>query len=274
LIYKELFLQTMALIGMCIYCTDKNKRDPYLYKALQGLVETVDFSKHTLGVSVNGHTEETLRTLDFFKDIITYKYINNKNIGTSEAVNKVLKHRKAGQHFTKIDDDMYIHDKGWLDQFEEVVTIDPSIAQCGVKRVDVWENVYHENPFYRTTLYQLPHKQGDRWIVVEVSNHIIGSCILHSSLLLDKVGYFQQITSYGMDDSLMSYRSQKAGFKNVFLPHVVVEHLDVSPPLEWHNEKMKMINDAGSEYFRLRDGIVKGEISYYYNPYINADQTN
>ena len=50
----------MSLIAMAVYCTALNNRDSYFHKTLEGLSETVDFSKHRLGISINGHTEETL----------------------------------------------------------------------------------------------------------------------------------------------------------------------------------------------------------------------
>lgn len=256
----------MSLIGMVVYCTEESNKDEHFKKTLQGLSETVDFSKHELGISINGHTEKTLETIKHFDDIITYKYLNGINLGTSEAINKVLRNRKSGQHFVKIDDDIYVHDNGWLEQFEEVVYIDETIGQCAAKRNDLWENVSHENPFYRTTLYQLPHKAGDRWVTVEITNHCIGSLVLHSSNMLDRTGYFLQPSKYGGDDSLFSHRSQKAGFKNVFLPHIAIDHLD-NPSKEWQSKKEKMFHDAGGEFYRLRSGILNGEIPYYYNPY-------
>jgi hypothetical protein len=47
-----------------------------------------------------------------------------------------------------------------------------------------------------------------------------------SSALLDKVGYFFQSGLYGLDDSDMSYRSELSGFKNVFLTHINIDHID------------------------------------------------
>lgn len=257
-----------ALISMAVFSTPQNGKDKYLRQTLSSLSQTVDFSRHKLGVSVNGHTEETLEILDDFEEIITYKFFNDGNIGTANAINKIWQLREQGQHAIKMDDDIYIHANGWVDELEEVVRIDPTIGQAALKRTDIWENVNHENLFYKTTLYQLPHKVGERWVTVEITNHCIGSCVLHSSALLDKVGFLRQPDKYGLDDTIMSKVSQLAGFKNVFLPHIYIKHLDVSPPKEWQAEKEKMVNESWEQYGRLIKGYTDGTIPLYYNPYI------
>ncbi len=257
----------MTLIGMAVHCTEQNKRDQYLERTLEGLQNTVDLEKHRLGVSVNGSTKRTLEILEYYSSIIFYKVFNDTNIGTAESVNKIWRNRKEGEAAIKMDDDIFIYSKGWVEELEEVVARDPSIGQAALKRTDLWENVSHENPFYRTTLCQLPHKVGDRWIVVEVTNHCIGSCVLHSSSLLDKVGYLKQPSTYGLDDTIMSKRSQLAGFKNVFLPHILIDHLENSPPKDWQAEKERVVSESWEEYGRLVKGYIDGTVPIYYNPF-------
>lgn len=257
----------MALIGMAVYCTEQNQRDKHLVKTLHGLAKTVDFTRHSLGVSVNGFTDETLNTLDNFESIIKYKSFNVSNLGTAEAVNKVWQNKRPGEHCIKMDDDIYIHSKDWIEELEEVVGRDPAIGQVALKRNDLWENTKHENEFYRTTLHQLPHQPGQRWIIVERTNHCIGSCVLHSAQLLAQVGYLKQPSTYGLDDTLMSMRSRLAGFKNVFLPHIVIDHLEGSPVKEWQDEKNAVVNSSWAEYNRLVSLYETNPQSIYYNPF-------
>ena len=125
-----------------------------------------------------------------------------------------------------MDNDVLIHSPDWVEQLEEAIERDPSIGQCGLKRKDCWENPENPDPNYQTELYSLPHEPGQRWIIGEKTHHIIGTCVMHSAALLDKVGYLYQPGLYGFDDVLMSLRSQLAGFKNVFLPHIDIDHID------------------------------------------------
>lgn len=258
----------MSLIAMAAYCTESNGRAKYLKQALQSIKDTVNLDKHDFYVVDNNCCKEAIAILQDFYEVMRFKWIHNTtNEGTAKAINAAWKERKQGQHCIKIDDDMVVHCNDWVEQLEEVVERDNTIGQVGLKRVDVWESVNQEREFFRTTLYQLPHELGQRWVVVEIANHIIGSCVLHSSLLLDKIGYMIQPTTYGLDDTLTSIRSKLAGFKNVFLPHIVVEHLEGTPVADWQKEKEKAASEGWNEYVRLGTGYTNGSIPVYYNPY-------
>ena len=84
----------MSLIAMAIYCTLENKKDALLRKTLESLLRTVDFSKHTFMVSVNAMTKETEQTLWDYDEIIERIIVNDTNIGTAKAINKIWKLRE------------------------------------------------------------------------------------------------------------------------------------------------------------------------------------
>lgn len=220
----------MALIVMPVYDTVENDRTKYTERALKSLYNSVDWNKHRLLVVDNNSCERT-------KDIIYVllrSYLKNAmcinlptNIGTAEAWNKGAAMRRPSEHVIKIDNDIVINNcSDWVDQMEEVVSIDPHIGQVGLKRKDCSENVYNPNPFYKSKIRQLPHVPGKRWIIVEEQFHVMGSCVLHSSDLLDKIGFMYQNGLYGFDDSYMSARCIKAGFIPVMLPHIDIDHID------------------------------------------------
>ena len=79
----------MALIAMCAYSTEVNKKDDCLKRTLQSLRATVDFSRHRLMISINGHTEKTKEVIQQFSDIISKVYWNNENLGTAKGINQV-----------------------------------------------------------------------------------------------------------------------------------------------------------------------------------------
>lgn len=252
----------MSLIALCCFSTKENGKDEYLEKTLNSLKETVDFSKHRLQVSVNGFTIKTVELLAN-ADFIEKVYWNETNIGTAKGINKVWANRCPKEHCHKIDDDIETHYKGWLDELEEVLEKDHTIGQAGLKRHDLWENPAHENEFYRSKLIMLPHTAGERWVVCEEVNHVMGSSALHSYRLLDKVGGLVQPKCYGLDDALMSARSKLAGFKNVFLPHIPIAHLDTgSTP--YQKEKENIASQSWGEYHRLLEGYNNGTISLYH----------
>lgn len=260
----------MALIAMVVYSTDENGKDEYLKKTLQHLAYTVDFNKHRLILSVNGFTAETTKTIEIFSHgtlkIIERTIYNDDNIGTAGAINKIITLRNPGEHVIKIDDDVVINNGGWADLMEEAVSIDPLIGIIGLKRKDLIQTPWHPDPQYRSELILLPHTPGHKWITIERTPDIIGTCTLFNSLLLDKVGFSRQPGKYGFEDNLFCHRSHLAGFYNCFLNHVDIDHIDEGAPKysEW---KAKHSAELFPEYHRLVHAMIKGDEPIYYNPY-------
>lgn len=255
----------MALIAMAVYCTEENAKNECLNKTLESLLSTVDFSKHRLVLSVNSSTKETIKIINsvnaFIDPVITF--INNQNIGTAKAINKAWELRRPGEHAIKMDDDIVIHSKGWVDEMEEAIRRDSQIGQIGLKRKDCWEHPKHESEDFRSELIMIPHTAGERWIIVEKAKHIIGSCVMHSSALLDKVGYLYQPSLYGYDDVIMSHRTFLAGFYSCFLPHIDIDHIDngVTPYQDW---KHKHSGEQTQNVINLVHEMYNGTKPIYY----------
>ncbi len=203
----------MSLIAMAVYDTEANERTKYTRRTLEGLLKSVG-RQHRIIVVDNNSCQATKDILNGHYGSEFIKVITlDKNIGTAEAINKAWHLRKEGEHCIKIDNDIIINNcTDWVEQLEECVRRDSTIGQVGLKRKDCIENVLHENPFYKSKLTQLSHEPGQRWIIVEEQFHVMGSCVLHSSALLERVGYLYQVGLYGFDDSNASayrYRSYR-----------------------------------------------------------------
>lgn len=251
----------MALLGMAIFSTIENKKDTYLRKTLDSLRKTVDFSKHTLGVSINGFTDETYKIIEDFEDIIYMVVNNEENIGTAKAINKIWVHRKPEQHLIKLDDDVLIHQAGWIEELEECINRNNRIGIIGLKRKDCWENPNHENPFYRSVLKTL---EGQPPIIIEQVHHVMGTCQMYNYRLIDIIGGLYQMGAlYGLDDSLAAFRSQLAGFINCFMPHVEIDHIDPgdTPYQKW---KESHAGAMFGKFNELKQKMLAGEISIKY----------
>jgi GT2 family glycosyltransferase len=257
----------MALIAMAVYSTEENGKNEYLDRTLQSLEETVDFTKHRLILSVNAYTAETLLIFRKFKGMFTLIF-NDYNLGTAEAINLAWKDQWPNENLIKMDDDVIFHANGWVDRMEEAIQRDPTIGQCGLKRRDCTETPWNPDPFYKSKLEMLPHSPGEKWIVVEEVSHVMGTCVMHSSALLDKVGYLYQPKLYGFDDSFMSLRSRIAGFRNVFLPGIDIEHIDRGDT-GFQKWKEKHAGECWQEYMQVVRDYTSGKKSVYYNPFEN-----
>lgn len=249
---------------MAVYCTEENQKDECFAKSLLSVIMTTDFSRHRMILSVNGATEETKRIISYYPSVSAI--FNDENIGTARAINKVWKHRLPGEHCVKMDDDIVIKNKYWADELEEAISRDPLIGQIGLKRKDCWEKPTHESDDFRSDLFMLPQQAGERWIIVEKAKHIIGSCVMHSSGLLDKVGYLYQPSLYGYDDVIMSHRTHIAGFYSCFLPHIEIDHIDdgKTPYQDW---KHKHSGDQTQNVIALVHEMYKGTKPIFYNEY-------
>jgi len=252
----------VSIIAMAVYDTEENGRTEYTRKTLHCLMQTVNMDRHSIHVIDNASCDQTKRLLKDFSPYITIHTLG-QNIGTAKAINKAIALREGG-HVIKMDNDVVIHCKNWADQLEDVVDMQPDVGIVGLKRKDLEERPDHQNHHYRSTLSMTGGK-GMPWVVLEDVNHVMGTCQLYNFKLLDKIGYLHQPGIYGFDDSLAAIRAKKAGFRNCFLPHIEIDHIDTgASPYSQH--KIVMTRQGVDEFYRLRQGYQNGTINIYCHP--------
>lgn len=238
----------MSLLAICCHDTVENDRTNYTKETLRSLRETVNNKKHRIFIIDNGSCADTKAVLLGAK-----KAFNNitlitlsENIGTARGINFGIRSREPGEFVTKMDNDVVVHESGWLDKMEKVFAKRPEIGILGLRRNDVYGEL-------------IP----DRGLLMNAD--IMGTCTMFNPALLDKIGLMFQISpKYGGDDVLMSVRSLAAGFKNAFLPSIKITHLDDGKNLycEWKRR------EAGVYLHELSivcDMIKKGDMPYYYD---------
>jgi GT2 family glycosyltransferase len=254
----------MSLIAMAIFSTEENKKDECLSKTLESLSNTVDFTKHRLMLSVNAFTDDTIIIIGKHANIIDKILTNDGNIGTARAINKLWALRKPKEHVIKMDDDLVINNAGWIDQMEWAIYKDPSIGQIGLKRKDCWERPDHPEEDFKSEVIMIPHEPGEPWVFVEKVKHVIGSCVMHNSALVDKVGYLYQPSFYGYDDVIMSHRTRLAGFYSCFLSHINIDHIDhgTTPYQDW---KHKHSGEQTQNVIKLVNAMERGETGLHFD---------
>lgn len=266
----------MCLISMAVYDTEANQRTKYTKATLDGLISTVDLTRHRLFIVDNASCQATKDLIDSF---VRMNYSKNikvitlpKNLGTAEGLNQAWQHRFPGEHCIKIDNDVIVHESGWVDKLVESADREPNLGLIALKRSDLGEAPWCQDLNGRTKLIML--NQNDKsgtWIVLEVPvdskrTHIMGTCLLHSSNLLDKIGYLKQIGVYGWEDTLMALRSALAGFTNAFYPNVRISHIDDgSNPYQKEKERSAGVDVPGM--LELQTGYRNGSIPLKYDPF-------
>jgi len=261
----------MALIAMAVFDTEDNGRTDLTRQTLLSLERTVNFTRHRLFICDNGSCDATQELYEEMTQVLPFTVLKlGENKGTAVAINTAWKQRRKGENAVKMDNDVVIHERGWADLMEMVFDKDPYIGICGLKRKDIWESPEDPHPhgeYYQSSLGMLPHNIGERWLVVEYVNHVIGTCQAYSSLLLAQIGYLYQMQDrgnrYGFDDSLAAYRARKSGFKCVFLPGVHIDHIDPGGT-EFTDWKHKQAGEFMNLYHKVRDDYLSGRRSVYY----------
>jgi GT2 family glycosyltransferase len=256
----------MALIAMAVYDTVENKRTDLTRRTVMNIFERVDLNRHRLFIIDNASCDETRNFLKYAEEQPGVTVIwNDANIGTAEAINLAWKHRQPGEVCIKMDNDVVVHSDNWPDEIEEAFAREPGMGICGLKRKDLLERPDRTDG-YASYLHMLPHSPGQRWIIVEIVNHVMGTCQGYNPALLDKIGYLYQPRLYGFDDALAAARARVAGFSSAFLSYINIDHIDPgdSQYTEW---KATVAGEDMAEYQRMVNGYFDGSISIYYNPF-------
>jgi len=268
-----------VLMAVAVHELEDSGRTALTDRTLQSLLNTVDFNRHKLYIIDNASCEATHAIFKKFAKEFTQKFNpsnltiiwNEENLGTAKAINKAWIHRQPGQHCIKMDNDVEYHQSGWVDLMVECAEREPKLGIIGLKRKDCWEHALmsdgteHKDPSLRSKLFMLPHQPGEKWLIVEAVNHVMGTCQLYTSALLDKIGYLYQPSLYGWDDVLAAQRSHLAGFWNVFIPSVEIDHIDPGGTL-YQNWKERHAGEAIKELHEVQTGYANGTRPIYEQP--------
>lgn len=192
-------------------------------RCLQSLLATANPELYSLFIVDNGSEDGTVDLLKSItnpqvEDII----YNDSNLGTASALNigwKIAHDRDW--HAGKLDNDVVFKDTSWLSRMKYAVETVDDLGLVGLKRVDLEEKPNHTNAFFRTRFYVLPNNS-----VIEIANHVMGTCWLVNRKALKKLGGLRQLGPYGLDDSLFCFRMALAGYYVAFIPDLAIEHID------------------------------------------------
>jgi GT2 family glycosyltransferase len=253
----------MIRIAVAVFDTRENGRTKYTKATYDGLIKTINPQTTRVYFIDNNSCEETKQFLSGvdpkFAEVITL----NNNIGTAEAINKVIALRDPEDFVIKLDNDVVIHNYGWADDMARVINSIPYLGILALKRKDLPNSP--ESKEYPTVLETVFCSGLDE--VVEWCDDVIGTCHMFNPRLLDEIGYLYQPGLYGFDDYLACKRSVVTGFRNAFYPKVEIDHIDVGGD-KYTDWKRKYAGIFWTEINKFVSGYESGDISVYYEPNI------
>ncbi len=88
----------------------------------------------------------------------------------------------------------------------------------------------------------------------------MGTCQMYNYRLIDKIGGLMQPGLYGFDDTLAGVRCKLAGFKNSFLPHIEIDHIDTKETPYWQEKRNIAAKDM-AEFNLMKSKLLTGELS-------------
>lgn len=257
-----------VLVAMAVHNTEENKRFLTTRETIIDLLPEIVQGGHNLFIINNGSTcGKTNRFLDRLQQKHDIMLLDNpNNEGTAKAINAAWRFRRRGQYAMKMDDDVIVKARGWINQMVEAIQREPKIGILGLKRKDCWEHPKHDNPDLRSELIMLPHGGGEKWVVVEKVFHVMGTCQMYNPILLDKIGYLYQPSLYGYDDVLAAHRCLHVNMWSCFLPHIEIDHIDPgdTPYQTW---KERHAGEVTQEVIKIATEYRTGIRPVYYNPF-------
>lgn len=254
-----------SVISIAIYDLEGTKRPSYTRRTLESLLETVNFNNHVLYLGDNNSCQETKDYLNVFQNKFRLKFPEQNlkiehhatNLGTAKCVNRGWAWARANfdiAGYIKMDNDVIVHQSGWVEAMEEAIQRFPRAGIVGLKRFDLEEHPDHENGWFRSALIML-HEKGKYDIILECCHHVMGTAEMLSKALVDKIGGLYQCEGkYAFDDSLACVRARKAGFESCFLHGIKISHIDEGGDeyTQWKRdyagEMMQKFHEIKAEY--------------------------
>jgi len=205
-------------------------------KAISSWLELVPSNLWQLWIVDNGSEDgtaewvaELARSFDFIHAILL-----DENLGTAVALNLAWREAEPGCHRVKADSDVVVNTPGFLEKMIECLDAMPGLGIIGLRRKDLIENPYHENPWYRSSYHDLQLPSG-KIAHLEMVNHVMGTFTMYNKTTTKDFAYLYQMQDegsvYGLDDSMACYRMIVLGFKRAFLRgwddnEVSIDHID------------------------------------------------
>jgi len=171
--------------------------------------------------SVDGSVEMVKKK---FPKVLLIK--NPKNLGFPKACNQGarLALRRGADYVLFLSNDTKILTEGWIEKLVEIASQDETIGVVGPKTVGKIE--YPPTcKIYPSGLSVLFKQRTFPTSTIQV-NLVAGVAFLVSKKLIDKIGFLDETFSpFLCEDIDYFIRTRKAGFKIIFTPDVVVNHI-------------------------------------------------
>ena len=172
------------------------------------------------------------RAIDYLSGIANVFIQEQENIGVAKGFNKLLR-KAAGQYVCLFDNDIILSDN-WLKDF---ISFNKRVPKSGISAIHcVLEKGIHI-PKYN--------------IYVPDNGTVYSTRFFHRSLLESIGGFNENLSTYGYEDSELTYRTATAGYINYYLPNQYSTHYgaDFGAKTEFRKFKDEELKANQSKFF-------------------------
>lgn len=203
-----------------------------------------ELKDYELLVADNGSSDK--RVIEYIASLKPkYHRINSSNEGVAHAFNQLFL-RSSGDYIVLLGNDITLP-VGWFAEAKKYID---HVPNCGIVGFD-WG--HGQIPPISKKFGAIAHYLTPKF------NRVFGVWVLHRRVI-ENVGLFNQsFIGYGLEDSDMNERVNRAGFNSLYLPNMKSHHL---------------CNDAGktTEYRKMKDNYLKHNLGVFHSLIAQYDQ--
>ncbi len=220
----------------------------YTKQSIQSLYDTNDENLFELCIiddNSNDNTPEYLKELVKIKSNISC-YLLHERCGVARAHNFGLQFRKSEQYWVKMDNDCVHKTNNWLLKELKLFQENSHVGIIGI-------NWHHMTEYQKDAL--LPFQGGD---------HILGFCKTTRPEVIDKLGFYNDETTYGWDDILYTRKAHQIGYR---VGYYACEEVNPDDYIESQHIQNTGVNEQ--EYIDWKHEQATEKTPYYLQEYNN-----
>ena len=227
----------------------------YLKRSIQSILDQ-SFTDFELLIINDKSTDDTLATIESFKDERIQVYINEQNMGQSRSLNKGL-NLARGKYVARIDADDFAFPQ-WLKEQHAFLENNAKYAVISMKAV-----VIDENDRIRR-IYDSPENQKDiilRSFTFSPINHV--GCLFNRKTIVDNGGYveaYKIAADFGLWSNLIRGGHQMTSNKMILVA------------IRAHSSSLSR-SASGAQELEDLSAIMRGNINEFTNTQITDDES-
>jgi Predicted glycosyltransferases len=211
--------------------------EQYILQCLESVYHEVDNPKNIIVID-NGSYDSSVRLIQRHYPDITL-VVNEKNVGFAAAVNQGIELSNT-EYVILLNNDAFAH-PGYVRELVKCIASDETIFSVSAKMLRYNEPDIIDDAGDQLTIFGWAYKVGDGRPshAYNKPRTIISACAgaaIYRRKIFQYIGYFDERFFAYLEDVDIGVRANLAGYRNVYCPKAVVDHIGSAVSGSRHNE--------------------------------------